>query len=591
MANPQDINSLLRLLDATNRPPAGQAPPQHQQGMPGPPPGPPMPVQYAPPPYATQQPPYQQQPSYPYPQPSGGGSIDLSAIRPVNSGTVPLAPHLADAIAKAKAFATEQGFKPYDRPAGGYPPQDSRPSDSRQYQRSRSKSPRGRDAFRDNFNPYRDERRGEHPGHGGPPPRGDFGRERSFSPGRGRQGFSPRGSNGGGRDRSPLRGKDDNTETMEIESSLVGLIIGRQGENLRRVEGETKCRVQFVPPTGQNEPYRYCKISGSRAQREEAKGMINRIIQDSGMRGPAPSGGPERGGRDSGRGGGSVPPVLKEGEDSLQIMVPDRTVGLIIGRGGETIRDLQERSGCHINIVAENKSINGLRPVNLIGSPSAARHAKELILEIVESDSRNGNNPGGPPGGGMPGGMQGPPRGGRNDNMGGGIDKINDSIYVPSDAVGMIIGKGGETIREMQNTTGCKINVSQSSGPGEVEREIGLVGSRDAISRAKQAIEEKVDAARMKSAGGGGGRGRGPPQQHQQHRDYDNPGYGQPSNHSSAPQQSMPPGNAAPAGTAGTEADPYAMYGGYENYVALWWQSQVAAQQAQGQGGPPPGTS
>jgi far upstream element-binding protein len=34
--------------------------------------------------------------------------------------------------------------------------------------------------------------------------------------------------------------------------------------------------------------------------------------------------------------------------------------------------------------------------------------------------------------------------------------------------------------------------------------------------------------------------------------------------------------------------------GGYENYIALWWQSQLAAQQAQGgQGGPPqaPGTS
>jgi far upstream element-binding protein len=77
---------------------------------------------------------------------------------------------------------------------------------------------------------------------------------------------------------------------------------------------------------------------------------------------------------------------------------------------------------------------------------------------------------------------------------GGGMEKINDSIYVPSEAVGMIIGKGGETIREMQNNTGCKINVSQSTGPGEVEREIGLVGSRDAINRAKLVIEEKVDA-------------------------------------------------------------------------------------------------
>ena len=77
---------------------------------------------------------------------------------------------------------------------------------------------------------------------------------------------------------------------------------------------------------------------------------------------------------------------------------------------------------------------------------------------------------------------------------GGGPDKINDAIYVPSDAVGMIIGKGGETIREMQNSTGCKINVAQSSGPGEVQREIALIGSRDSIARAKQAIDEKVEA-------------------------------------------------------------------------------------------------
>ena len=45
----------------------------------------------------------------------------------------------------------------------------------------------------------------------------------------------------------------------------------------------------------------------------------------------------------------------------------------------------------------------------------------------------------------------------------------------------------------MQNTTGCKINVSQQSGPGESDREIGLVGSREAIEAAKHAIEDKVE--------------------------------------------------------------------------------------------------
>jgi rRNA processing protein Krr1/Pno1 len=175
----------------------------------------------------------------------------------------------------------------------------------------------------------------------------------------------------------------------------------------------------------------------------------------------------------------------------MQIMVPDRTVGLIIGRGGETIRDLQERSGCHVNIVGEQKSVNGLRPVNLIGSREAAARAKDLIMEIVESDSKSGAA--------TKDRVPAPRDGGRDAGYGavyGGAvaDKTNDSIFVPSEAVGMIIGKGGETIKEMQATTGCKINVSPSSGPGEVEREIGLVGSRDAIAAAKRAIEDKVEA-------------------------------------------------------------------------------------------------
>lgn len=385
----------------------------------------------------------------------------------------------------------------YERPTS-YGAADPRLSGGRSYRtsRSRSRSPQRRDNFRDNFNPYRDERRSDRPA----PPGRDY-RERSFSPGpRGRgpaDAFSPtRGGAGyGTRDRSPLRNGDDNVESISIESNLVGLIIGRQGENLRRVETETGCRVQFITGPDETGPYRQCKITGTRAQRAAAKAEINRIIDDSGMSGSAR---PviERSTRDAqpAARGSSHQPALRDGEDSMQIMVPDRTVGLIIGRGGETIRDLQERSGCHVNIVGEQKSVNGLRPVNLIGSREAAARAKDLIMEIVESDSKNQGSKDRVPAQRDPG--RDPGYGGAH----GGGDKSNDSIFVPSEAVGMIIGKGGETIKDMQSTTGCKINVSPSSGPGEVEREIGLVGTRDAIAAAKRAIEDKVEAVVSRSS-------------------------------------------------------------------------------------------
>lgn len=205
---------------------------------------------------------------------------------------------------------------------------------------------------------------------------------------------------------------------------MVGLIIGRQGENLRRVENETATRVQFLTGPESSGPLRQCKISGTNAARDDAKREIYRIITDNGK---------ELGKTQLSigvKGAGSHAPALRAGEDATQILVPNRTVGLIIGRGGETIRDLQERSACHVNIVGEEKSVNGFRPVNLIGTPQAAAVARELILEIVESDTKNMNV------------INAIRDAGRGNSIFPGDDKINDNITVPSEAVGMIIGKG-----------------------------------------------------------------------------------------------------------------------------------------------------
>lgn len=307
---------------------------------------------------------------------------------------------------------------------------------------------------------------------------------------------------------------------------------------------------------------RHCKISGSRAARAAAKAEIYRAIDDndSGKRGGS-SAAPDR------SRGSSKPPMTggapgagaanKDG-NSLQILVPDRTVGLIIGRGGETIRDLQDRSGCHVNIVAENQSINGQRPVNLIGSTASQQHARDLIMEIVESDQKGIS-------------VKELRTRGREDSH----EKINDSIYVPGDSVGMIIGKGGETIREMQNSTGCKINVTPASGR-DVQREIGLIGTRQAIEAAKHAILAKVDAVEARGRNQGSGQGR------DSHDDYSStPNPYPPAQQGGYP--AAPPaqqGGAPPAGGP----DPYAAYGGYQNYAAMWY----AALAAQQQGGQPP---
>lgn len=327
----------------------------------------------------------------------------------------------------------------------GFNTAPSRDSDprlaGRAYRRSRSRSrspPRvGRDNFRDNYNPYRDERRDDPRRTAG----SGFARERSFSPAaRGRptaSNYSPPPSRG--YERSPQgRRNEDNQETISIDSSLVGLIIGRQGENLRRVEAETATRVQFMTGPEAIGPMRACKITGTRKAREDAKAEIYRIIDENGSSSTTKAANADRTFSASGKGSSNHQPALRTGEDASQIMVPNRTVGLIIGRGGETIRDLQERSGCHVNIVGEEKSVNGLRPVNLIGTAQAAAMAKDLIMEIVESDTKSLAN------------QSGASRDAGRASAAAGFDggngfsgeKVSDTIVVPSEAVGMIIGKG-----------------------------------------------------------------------------------------------------------------------------------------------------
>ena len=279
---------------------------------------------------------------------------------------------------------------------------------------------------------------------------------------------------------------DTHMETVMIDSSVVGLVIGRQGENMRRLEAETRTRIQFAPASENTGPMRRCTITGSRTAIENAIEEINRTIEENDK---APKAGSGRAPPPPGRNlslepatNGAPKPAPRKEENTTIIHVPSKTVGLVIGKGGETIKDLQDRSHCHVNIMPEEQTVNGLRPVHLIGTRQQAALAQDLIMEVVHTDSKKLPNHGAA----ARDSVNAMALGARANN-----EKITDGITVPSEAVGMIIGKGGETIRDMQDLTSCKINVSQPSGR-DIEREIELIGPRSAIQQAKAAIMEKV---------------------------------------------------------------------------------------------------
>ena len=86
-------------------------------------------------------------------------------------------------------------------------------------------------------------------------------------------------------------------------------------------------------------------------------------------------GGMSAGGGPGGAGGGM-----------FEMMVPGHKVGLIIGKGGETIKQLQERSGAKIIIIQDSPEVAHEKPLRITGDPGAVEAAKELVTEMLNQN-------------------------------------------------------------------------------------------------------------------------------------------------------------------------------------------------------------
>ena len=73
---------------------------------------------------------------------------------------------------------------------------------------------------------------------------------------------------------------------------------------------------------------------------------------------------------------------------------------------------------------------------------------------------------------------------------------ITTEMEVPSRKIGFVIGRGGETIRNIQNQSGARVSVSQDQRTGPT-RVVVISGSADSIAIAKELITEQLTPVRF----------------------------------------------------------------------------------------------
>lgn len=306
----------------------------------------------------------------------------------------------------------------------------------------------------------------------------------------------------------PAGPENPTTEIMMVPDKMVGLIIGRGGEQITRLQAETACKIQMAQDSN-GMPERQCTLSGMPSSIQQAKEAINKIIANEGT-GGAPGGG--------NRGGAGF----------FEMMVPGHKVGLVIGKGGEMIKQMQEQSGAKIVIIQESSEAAMEKPLRITGTPEAIEMAKGLVNEILNQVDERDMSFGGGRGRGRGGGMMrggggrggfGAPRGGRGGGMpgrggfgGGGWNGGNeygggqstDYIQVPANKIGLVIGKGGETIKQINSSTGAHCEIDRNAPADAREKNFIIRGPPDAVERAKSMIMEKLGMGGFDAGGAGG---------------------------------------------------------------------------------------
>ncbi|XP_056002323.1 tudor and KH domain-containing protein homolog isoform X2 [Ostrea edulis] len=150
----------------------------------------------------------------------------------------------------------------------------------------------------------------------------------------------------------------------------------------------------------------------------------------------------------------------------IELNVPSKAAGAIIGRQGTKIKEIQKNTGTRINFKEDGRSKedDSTRTMIIRGTAESAQRAELVIRDFVAN---------------MP-------------------VILTEVMSVPSSALGRIIGRGGDTIKSISRSSKAKVYVDRAPDDYRVvEQEVQLTGSREQIDLAKTLIQEKVQEEKV----------------------------------------------------------------------------------------------
>lgn len=236
--------------------------------------------------------------------------------------------------------------------------------------------------------------------------------------------------------------------TVMIPADSAGQVVGKAGANLKRVRESFNIRIQMerdpvVDPQHGSE--RALTMSGNAMSMGQALCMALTGLASPLLPSQMPTS-MQLGAGIAASGSSVVNPgdVRQASSDpeelQLHMDAPSRLVGAILGKEGQTIKQTGSTSGCKISVT--KKDSNGERRIVIIGKYphcKAAHSALQEQLEAAAESSATGED----------------------------VSTTRITYFVRGSAAGAVIGKGGNTLRQVREQTGTKIQLDRDEIQGQ----------------------------------------------------------------------------------------------------------------------------
>ncbi|XP_061173235.1 RNA-binding protein Pasilla-like isoform X9 [Saccostrea echinata] len=159
----------------------------------------------------------------------------------------------------------------------------------------------------------------------------------------------------------------------------------------------------------------------------------------------------------------------------LKILVPSIAAGAIIGKGGETIAQVQKEAGARVKMSKANDFYPGTteRVCLIMGGVEAVKRVHCFIMEKIREKPDPNPKP---------------------DETNKNFERHRQvKILVPNSTAGMVIGKGGNYIKQIKEESGAYIQISQKSKETNLpERCITVAGEIENNRKAVELILQKI---------------------------------------------------------------------------------------------------